>query len=466
MVKKLIHWVEIDRAVVFGILTRAWTMLSAPVTLLFIALYFTPQIQGYYYTFISLLALTIFVELGLSTVIVQFASHEWSKLSVDGAGQIIGDTDALSRLISLARTAAKWYLTGSLIVALGLGIAGYLFFSQKPDSSIGWVLPWWTLCFLTGITLSLTPIWSLLEGCNQVVGVYTYRFIQGLFLSISIWLAIYLGAGLWAASISSLTSLVCAGIFLWCRYRQFLGTLLLTRPAGPRIKWRLEVMPMQWRIALSWISGYIVFSMFTPILFYYHGAVLAGQMGMTWTMVNILPSLSTAWISPKVPRFGMLIARKKYEELDKLFWCLTIIVAIVTGFGAASIWILVYILNLLKPLLAGRILPLLPTGLLLMSTVIVTMSVPFSAYMRAHKKEPLLLVSVALAILVCASNLTLGRYFGAMGMMGGFLVINLIIYPFILLIWYRCRKAWHIEPVVSESEHCRDIEIDVEKVFV
>jgi O-antigen/teichoic acid export membrane protein len=466
MIKKILHWAEIDRTVVFGILTKVWIMLSAPVTLLLIALYFTPQVQGYYYTFISMLALTIFVELGLSTVIIQFASHEWSKLSIDEAGQIIGDTDALSRLISLARTAVKWYLTGSIIVALGLGIVGYVFFSRKSDSSIGWVSPWLALCFLTAITLGLTPIWSLLEGCNQVVGVYTYRLIQGLFASISIWLAIYLGAGLWAASISSVTGLVCAGIFLRCRYWQFLRTLLLSQPTKQRIRWRLEVLPMQWRIALSWISGYVVFSMFTPVLFYYHGAVLAGQMGMTWSMVNILPLISSAWISPRVPRFGMLIARRKYEELDKIFWRLTIRVVVVAGLGATTIWGFVYILNALKLPLAGRILPLRPTGLLLVSAVIVTISVPFSVYMRAHKKEPLLLISVICAILVCASNLTLGKYFGATGMTGGFLLINLFIYPFILLIWHRCRMAWHVEPIVSEPEHFKDVETNMEKVLV
>lgn len=65
-----------DRAVFYGFLTRIWGIAAAPVTALLIAGKFTPQIQGYYYTFTNLLSLQIFVELGLGTVIIQFASHE------------------------------------------------------------------------------------------------------------------------------------------------------------------------------------------------------------------------------------------------------------------------------------------------------------------------------------------------------------------------------------------------------
>ncbi len=55
----------IDRAVFYGILTRAWQFLAAPVTLLLIASRFSPEQQGFYYTMGSLLALQVFFELGL-----------------------------------------------------------------------------------------------------------------------------------------------------------------------------------------------------------------------------------------------------------------------------------------------------------------------------------------------------------------------------------------------------------------
>ena len=125
----------VDRAVLFALLLRIWTILSGPVTVLLIATKFSPEVQGFYYTFATILALQVFVELGLGVVITQFASHEWAKLRLDEAGNIVGDDHSLSRLVSIARLALKWYGLASIIVAIGLGIGGHLFFSSSGTSS-------------------------------------------------------------------------------------------------------------------------------------------------------------------------------------------------------------------------------------------------------------------------------------------------------------------------------------------
>jgi O-antigen/teichoic acid export membrane protein len=445
--QQLLRRAEVDRAVSFGVLAKIWGIGAGPVTAILIAIKFTQELQGYYYTFATLLALQVFVELGLGTVIIQFASHEWSQLDMDKSGQIIGDRNALSRLASLAGVASKWYTIGGIIAILGLGVGGYIFFSGSPDSNVNWVAPWFLLCLLTGIDICLVPIWSLLEGCNQVASLYTYRFIQGVLTSLSVWIAILSGAGLWTVLVASTVSLFCAFVFLRSRYWIFLKTLLFSKTTGPRISWRIDILPMQWRIALSWISGYFVFSLFTPVLFKFHGPVVAGQMGMTWSLIGAIGAISTSWISPKVPRFGMLIAQRKYKELDHLFWRVTKIVMGITLLIAFAVWVLVYMLNTLDfhlaKRLAARLLPPLPTGLFLLAQVFLISSIPFSSYLRAHKKEPLMFLSVLAGILTGLSTLILGKYYSATGMAIGYLSINMLLIPFVFLTWYRCRAAWH-----------------------
>lgn len=129
--KRLLRKAEVDRAVFFGLLLKVWGIAVSPVSALLIAFKFTPELQGYYYTFGSLLALQGFIELGLGGVIIYFVSHEWSKLGIDKAGYIVGDREALSRLISLANLTLKWYLIGGLIIIFGLGIGGYIFFHSQ-----------------------------------------------------------------------------------------------------------------------------------------------------------------------------------------------------------------------------------------------------------------------------------------------------------------------------------------------
>ncbi len=441
--RQLLRRFEVDRAVFFGILARIWQTCAGPVTAILIASKFTPELQGYYYTVSSILALQMFAELGLGTVIIQFASHEWSKLNLDCFGQIVGDDRALSRLKSIAHIAFKWYFVGALVVGIGLAIGGYFFFSQKPETGIIWRAPWLILCLFTGVTFCLVPVWSLLEGCNQVANVYMYRFWDGLFKNIPIWLAILAGAELWTLAVSSVAGLIWAVLFLHQRYWQFLKTLLFSRPIGRGIKWQSEMLPMQWRFAVSFLSGYFVFSMFTPVLFQYHGAVIAGQMGMTLSLIAVVSSISSVWVQPRAPYFGILIAQRKYEQLDKLLWRLVIIVATVASLGALSVWSLVFILYKVQFSLITRILPPLPTGLFLLATVIMVISIPFSIYLRAHKREPIMVVSVVAGIMICISNLTLGKYFSANGMAAGYLGANILVVPFIFLIWYRCRAKWH-----------------------
>jgi len=101
LVRDFLNLTHTDRVVTLGVITKVWEMLAGPVTLVIIARCFTPAVQGYYYTFASILALQVFAELGLGQVIVQFASHEWAHLHLDAAGRIEGDEQAKARLLNL-----------------------------------------------------------------------------------------------------------------------------------------------------------------------------------------------------------------------------------------------------------------------------------------------------------------------------------------------------------------------------
>src|SRR3954469_1565888 len=92
-----------DRGVVWGLAGKIWNGLAGLVTAILITHAFTPVLQGYHSAFLSLLALQVFVELGLSTVLSVFASHEWSVLRLGSAGEIEGAAGARSRLASIFR---------------------------------------------------------------------------------------------------------------------------------------------------------------------------------------------------------------------------------------------------------------------------------------------------------------------------------------------------------------------------
>ncbi len=441
--QRLLRRAEVDRPVALAVLAQTWTLASGPVTLLLIAWYLTPELQGYYYTFGSLLALQSFVELGFSVVITQFASHEWAHLGVDDGGRIMGEPDSLSRLISLGRLAFKWYAVVSCVFVVGVSMVGYIFFSHNPHPGINWVFPWLTVVFLTGLQLWMLPLLSLLEGCNQMANIYLFRLIQAGLGTMALWLALALGAGLWVAPVYAGVGCLVNLTLLLLRYRLFFQPFFSSPPSA-RISWRLEIWPMQWRLALSGLVNYFAFSLFSPVMFQYHGAVVAGQMGMTWQVIMALQGVALAWVHTKVPRFGTLIVKKEYAALDRFFFRTSSVSVAVISFGAIMLWLIVYLLSALHHPLAQRMLAPLPTGLFLLAAILMQISQCQSAYLRAHKREPLVVLSVVTSVAIGLLVWLLGGAYGPMGAAFSYLtVVAVFTIPYETALWFRCRAEWH-----------------------
>lgn len=435
---------QIDRATVYGIFANSWSILSGPVTMFMIITHFSSELQGYYYTFNNVIALRVFVELGLGTVIISFASHQWSKLTLDKDGCIVGDASALSKLVSLGRIVFSWYFIGGFIVLIGLSFGGYLFFSQEKSALVlNWSSPWFFLCFLTVMNMWLAPTLFLLEGCNQIKQIYAFRMIQGIFINICTWTAILLGAGLWAATVNATVSIICLVVFVITKYRHFFEPMI-SYVTTSIIDWRKDLWPMQWRIGLSWMSGYFMAAFFTPLIFHYHGAIVAGQFGMTWSLFVAIGAISDIWLVTKRPQMGMLIAKKDYGTLDKLFFRSAIISIGIFTCSALVLWLLIYFVYEINNPLAWRFLSPLPTGIFLVGILFTYFTAPFSYYLRAHNKEPLYWLDISTAILLAIFTWMLGSRYAALGVSVAYTGIKMCFsFPLAIWGWHHYRQEWH-----------------------
>ena len=123
-IRQFLEWSNTDKAVIYSLYSRFWFLFAGPISLILIATKFSPDIQGFYYTFFSLISLLAFFELGSNHIITQFSSHEWAHLELDNQGNIIPkNKKAFARLICLGRFAFKWY---AVICLLFLVIVGFL----------------------------------------------------------------------------------------------------------------------------------------------------------------------------------------------------------------------------------------------------------------------------------------------------------------------------------------------------
>jgi hypothetical protein len=435
--------VGVDGAVFFAVIARFWQLVSGPVTLVLLSRYFSPEERGYFYTFASVLALQTFFELSLHVVLINVSSHEWAGLRLETDGSIGGDAANRSRLASLLRAASCWYAVASVLFAIGVGTGGAFFLSGRALPPAAWLPQWIGLTVLTALLLAVLPLTSLLEGCDQLAIVNRYRLRQAVTGSVFVWALIVLGAGLWVSVAAAAVRLFWDLYLVAVRYRSFFSSLW-SAPREQTLDWREQVWPMQWRLAVGGIFGWLSMYLITPVIFHYHGSAAAGRMGMTWTVLTSLQAAAFAWIETRRPRFGQMIARREFEKLDRLFFrvsAMSIGLLTVTSLAFCGVVaVLPQIEVRLVQLLADALLPAQPTLLLATAISLLQIARCANIYVRAHHREPFLVPGVVASLLIGGLVFVFGRQYGATGAAGGYLaVIAVFQVPVWLWIWQRFR---------------------------
>lgn len=416
----------VDRAVAYTLLGRGWGMVSGLITLWFISKTLSPVEQGFYYTFASVLALQVVFELGMSFVVMQFASHEMADLAWSSEDVLDGDDKAKGRLRSLLVLVVKWYGAISLLIAAVIMPAGWIFFEVNGSHGVTWQFAWVWLVIAAALNILTIPVCAMLEGCGRVAEVARMRMAQGVVASVSGWVVFALGGGLLAMPVMSTVMLMVAAFWLWFGYRAFIEALLSSN-SPDKISWRAEIWPLQWKIALSWLSGYLMLQLFVPVLFSYRGPVEAGQMGMSLSIAAALLSVSFAWVNTKAPTLGKLVASGRYSELDSVFFRAMRQSSVVALLGCSAVLIGKCALAYWGSRYNDRLLPTLPFFLLLLTVVINNLVFAESVYLRAHKAEPFMWMSIAVGASVAAITLLVGKQYGGLGMMTGYVVVSLVV---------------------------------------
>ena len=438
---------------VFLLGARTWQLVTGPLTLVLVTGCLTAELQGFYFTFGSLIALQSFVELGFTVVIINLASHEWAGLELDAAGRITGDPDALSRLVSLGRLIFKWYAAAAAIFLLGAGSTGYFLFSARAGPAVDWRGPWLSLVVLAALQFWTLPFVALLEGCNQLRAVNSFRLRQAVVGNLLLWTSLALGAGLWAPVVYTASNTAVALALLLWHHHQFFVPFRRARNEV-RIHWKNEIWPMQWRLALSGIVNYWALSLYNPVMFYYHGAQVAGQMGLTLSVVNAIQAVALSWIYIRIPRFGVLVAKSQYQLLDAE-WRRTVLISFtVCLLGSAAAWLAIYAVTANGLNIAHRLLPLAPASFLLIGVNLLHFVQCEAAYLRAHRKEPIVAMSVTTSLVTGFLVWWWGSSRGPIGATAGYATVSVVALIWATIVWSRCRREWHVavDPAQSAME--------------
>jgi hypothetical protein len=436
-----------DQAVTLTLFARVVSFVSAPITLLLVATRLSPVYQGFYYTFTTITALTTLLELGLGMVLTQFASHEFAHLHWTSGGALDGDETPRRFLLGILIKACRWYLSIALVACVVFVPAGLVFFHAQAEANhVRFAAPWILLVILTGFGLVAVPLVSVIEGCGRVTDVTRLRLTQTGVANILLWAGILGGQTLYAPGLAALGPVVVPAVWLVRRYPGLLRQLWRAASAhvDAHVSWRDELLPMQWRIAVSWLAGFLVFSLFNPLLFHYQGAAIAGQMGMSLTLANAPYAIATAWVAARAPRYGTLIRRGEYAALDRMARIGTMQAVIVWAAGSIGLLIVVAVCERFAPSLAHRVLGLGALAALAIANLVNVLMQAMASYLRAHKEEPFVGVSIATGLIVALGLWIAAHYGSALSMALTFAAIAVAFeLPIAVTIFITKRREWH-----------------------
>jgi len=423
-------------AAIYGMIGRMWLVLTGPVTIFFLAICFTPDAQGYFLTFITLAAARSVAELGLGQVIIVKVA-QLCPLSTEPSSA------NAPQIAALVRFTAKWFLGAGLIVATLLCFGGWALLSVGDSlPTAEWLGPWLILGCLVGVDVALSGLLYPLEGAGLVRSVYFCRMIRSILNSVVLWTCMLLGLQLWAIAIALVFSLSWTVIYILSK-GSLVVSALRTDAAIADIDWSSEILPTQWRVALSSIAEYLSFYTVVPLIYVMHGAVVAGQFGVTWQLALAVSSIAGAIVFARFPEFSRLAGTRSNTELDNLFVATAITSMLICLLGVLCVVLFVLFIDYIGMEIAARLLPFDEVAVVMLGVLVWHFNLAIVAYLRAHGGDPYLPASLTGAALLLVANVTLGRWLGPLALIWSYTLLGLfVMVPLGIHLLRRTRHAY------------------------
>lgn len=391
----------VDNVILWTLLSRGWSAASGVITIILIANFFTLEQQGYFYSLSSLIALNMFFELSINLATIQFASHEKASLEWSRTGVLVGSPQAKGRLQSLIRFSVTWFAFAGVLMIVILVPAGIAFFGDTTSVEGGGKdlnYAWSSLVVITAINMMCNNFLAVIEGCGRRYEVSLLRFWQGFLSVIATWVVLTVGGGFYALPVGALMILGMGVFFLARNYNSFFLDLYRFPKTQGSIDWLEELWPFQWKMALSTVSYFLIMNCLTPIILRIEGAEAAGKFGMTLQIVASINSFFITWISTKAPVYGNLVASRRRDQLDNLFFSGLVQSSICLLLVLGGLFLAVFQAAEKDMAFVNRILPLSFLVFLFIACMANHIFNAQAWYLRAHKDEPFMALLVTYGI--------------------------------------------------------------------
>ena len=343
MIKLILNTLNVDRNVAIFLSSKIFSYLSYPVTLGLIINFLNPLEQGYYYTFLTLLSFSMFLELGLGVILTNFASHEFANLRWKN-NNLIGKKVAVKRSLMLIKKTILWFSVVALLFFFSmLGIGTYFFLESGQEN---YYLTWIYFIAVFSPGLIVSPILSILQGFDKIKEVQSIIFLQVFFSIIAFWIFLLMDFNIYALVAQFAVQNFVSCSYLLHKYRNLIF-LSLTQ-SSTLFNWKEEILPLQLKTGFTWIVSYLGINLLIPFSFKIFGPEVAGQLGMSFKIAEITSIICLAWTNTRVPQMGSIIASNNKNKFYPLFYSTLNSIFLVGGISIIGILLLLSLLDTLN----------------------------------------------------------------------------------------------------------------------
>jgi O-antigen/teichoic acid export membrane protein len=423
-----------SQSLIVIVIQRLWQGFAGFLTVIFVARYLSSIEQGWYYTFLSVAALYSIFEMGLSAVLVQVSAHLFTRTRWTVLGRVEGS--GANEFASFFHQALKSFTSMAIIFCGSVLVFGCAYFYLKSEADYGWLMPWIILVTFTAINMWMLVFFSIIEGSGKVKEVYSIRFLQGFLGALGCWLCLLMGLGLWASVAAPLLSAILAAIWLLLKWSNLFENL---NNKNNDFSWKERVWPIQWRVGIGWIGNYLMSQLSTPVVFYFHGAVAAGQIGLSLTIAHMVGVFSQSWFTQSIPQMAHFVVEKDWLRLRRVFnknllgYCVTFLT------GCSIVLLISYFLK--GTPYENRILSQSDLFFLFIFVFFYQLNLGFALQLRAFNQEPLAWIAAVGGVVIFLGTLFVVSSYGTTGVVAAMMYVEVFaISPLMFYFWVKTNR--------------------------
>ncbi len=418
----------LDKSIMWGLFFLCWSFLAGPITSLIILIYFDAEFQGYFYTIVQLALLVQLGDMGLNTILLFLISRAYSKINKNKDVYKNLQKNNSSKTLALVKLLYVYSLKIPFIIFPIIFLIGLLYFDNSNKDLNYLLYTWLFLCIAVSIDLVTVFLIAKMEALDNVALSNKLKFIKVFVRSISLWFFLALGFKLDSIAFSTLIS-VLIFLFLYLKYYKNFFLETWNRKKLDKIKWRKEIWPLQWRMAITWIFGaYILYNSNLIAVFYFLGPVDAGKFGIIFTICEAIFAVSYLWVQTSTPKITYLIAVKKFIEAKNMLVKKAIFAIAMTMFLGILLFIFLCFIKFYFPIYYERLLPVEFLPFLIFAGVFRHLIQSLTVFVRANKKEDLMLSYLMAGVLTIVLNWILIPTHGLFGVCISIFIVTMFIH--------------------------------------